>query len=336
MWQVSKTLLFILIYGFIFSQQDTTISLKGLLELSEDSTSVKIKITPGKLYINDSSETIRMDKNGLFINDSSETIVMDKKGIIIQTDSEQIVINKNGIFINTRNKKTLSISPSGSYEEDDQKQEDEHKHYHKKTYPYWSSGFILELGVNNYLSSEGIGLPTAYDTTMSLKPASFHSAIYYVGKYNLTEYWAFRTGIGIDINRASFNSNATWGRDSVKVYVARYPEDVVKNRFKTVSLVVPLMINWQSSGNLGFGIGGYVGLIIDSKHKIKYLNGSGAIAKAKIPGSYNLNQLRYGVKLQFKFANSLGLYVNYDLSPYFKEGSTQNNFKQFAVGVVLS
>ena len=73
---------------------------------------------------------------------------------------------------------------------------------------------------------------------------------------------------------------------------------------------------WDGDGDgFRFGIGPYVGYRISSKTKLVYEEG-GDREKEKTRDDFNLNSLRYGVRLQIG-VRSTDLFINYDMNELF-------------------
>ncbi len=207
----------------------------------------------------------------------------------------------------------------------------------KKKVKRFSTRLHLEFGWNNLLGQEGLGLPLAYDSTMNqIHGKSNHTAIYLFSKYYLNKEKKFAVGIGagFDFNKYKFAGDYVFGKDSSEVYVTAYGDpdyQITKNKFKTTTFIVPVMLEINFSKKTGISLGGYGGIVIAQLHKLHSFK---FLEKRKIYGNYKVNPVRYGTKLVLHIG-SINFYVNYDLNSYFVEGASPYALNQFSGGFLI-
>lgn len=121
------------------------------------------------------------------------------------------------------------------------------------------------------------------------------------------------------------------------------PIHQVDSRFRTVSLVVPVHLELDFSGNktrdgkalfkthdnFRVGFGGYFGTNIKSKQIIKYEDGDYK-SKDRVKGDFNVNNFVYGLSTYVGY-KSTSLYLKYDLNPLFTDNEVSQ--KNVSLGI---
>lgn len=109
------------------------------------------------------------------------------------------------------------------------------------------------------------------------------------------------------------------------------------SRFRTVSLVVPVHLEFDFSGkstkdgktffkthdNFRIGFGGYFGANLKSKQIIKYEDGDYK-SKERVKGDFNTEKIIYGLSSYIGY-KSTSLYLKYDLNPLFSDNEVKQN-----------
>jgi hypothetical protein len=78
----------------------------------------------------------------------------------------------------------------------------------------------------------------------------------------------------------------------------------------------PVLLDGHRSDSFRFGVGPYAGYRIDSFTRKVFKDESGDKQKEKDHGTYDLNNLRYGIRFQLGFKDT-DFFINYDLNPLF-------------------
>lgn len=109
------------------------------------------------------------------------------------------------------------------------------------------------------------------------------------------------------------------------------------SRFRNVFVTVPLHLEFdftkakerdgkkifRTHQSVRFGIGGYAGLRVKSKQKLRYeIDGNEFSSKEK--GDFNVNDFIYGVSTYIGYKET-SLYLKYDLNPLFKDNDIKQN-----------
>ncbi len=166
----------------------------------------------------------------------------------------------------------------------------------------------------------------------TLKSRTFNA--YYLWDIPLGESaFSIHPGLGIGTEKYAFEDNISiaYGVDSLGNEALMFtPLDSIygtgnsykKSQINTNYLDLPIEIRWISrkydpKRSVKVSLGGKVGVLIDSKTKVKYSqNGENKTRKQK--EKFNLNTLRYGVYFKVGYGG-ISLYGYYSLSDVFKK-----------------
>ena len=122
-----------------------------------------------------------------------------------------------------------------------------------------------------------------------------------------------------------------------------YPKEVLKSKFKTNYLIVPLTIEFDFSSPyqieeqtyypaqsaFRLGIGAYAGVLVSSKQKIKYRE-AGNEVKEVTRGDFNLNPWTFGLSAHIGY-KTFAFYARYSMVPLFQHNSVDEY--PFSVGI---
>lgn len=110
--------------------------------------------------------------------------------------------------------------------------------------------------------------------------------------------------------------------DNVKL--VQHSENLSKSKLRMDNLTLPVHLDFGGKEFRG-GIGGYVGMNLNTVQKLKYKNDQGS-QKDKDNSSYNATRMLYGVSAYVSYYR-LALLVRYEVNPLFKnEPAKMNNF----------
>lgn len=141
----------------------------------------------------------------------------------------------------------------------------------------------------------------------------------------------FRYGFSFQFNGLKPTDNRYFVEDEAITRLEEFPLDLNKSKFRMDNLVVPLHFEigpsikratdrevWYSTEDrFKLGLGGYAGLNISERQKLKYSEG-GDDVKEKQKNDFNTNDFIYGLSAYFGWGGTY-LYVKYDLNPIFKD-----------------
>ena len=202
--------------------------------------------------------------------------------------------------------------------------------------------FLIEFGFN-WLQEQ----PSGYGFN-TLKSRTFNA--YYLWEVPFGESaFSFHPGIGIGTEKYAFEDDITiaWGTDSLGNDALMFtPLDSIygtgnsykKSQINTNYLDIPIEFRWISrkydpKRSFKISIGGKVGVLIDSKTKVKYTQ-NGENKKRKQKEKFNLNTLRYGVYMKIGYGG-ISAYGYYSLSDVFQkdEGPMATTMYPFTFGL---
>ncbi|UGU14865.1 hypothetical protein LS482_14320 [Sinomicrobium kalidii] len=208
---------------------------------------------------------------------------------------------------------------------------DKKKKYDKRTY----SDVVLAFGFNNALI-DGASLN---DTPYKAGGSRFFELGWQWKTRVLKHSNAIRVSYGL-----SFQSNGLKPKDD-KYFVTdgeetsleEFPYDLKKSKLRFDNLVLPVFLEFGPSRKkehddyfrystrkkFTFGIGGYAGVNLVTKQKLKYSR-NGDKNKEKRKEDYNTNDFIYGVAA-YVGVGYTALYLKYDLNPIFKAPDVEQN-----------
>ena len=202
--------------------------------------------------------------------------------------------------------------------------------------------FLIEIGFNWMQDA-----PSGYGFS-TMKSRTFNA--YYLWDIPFGESaFSFHPGIGIGTEKYAFADDITiaYGVDSLGNDVLQFtPLDSIfgtgtsykKSQINTNYLDIPIEFRWISrkfdpKRSLKISLGGKVGVLIDSKTKIKYTQ-DGVNRTRKQKEKFNLNTIRYGVYFKVGYGG-ISAYGYYSLSDVFKkdDGPMATTMYPFTFGI---
>lgn len=197
--------------------------------------------------------------------------------------------------------------------------------YDRRTY----SDLILAFGLNHGL----------------IDGVSFNDSPYKVGGSKFFELgWQWKTRLFKNSNAVRLSYGISYQSNGIKVDDNRYfvkngdvteLEDfdgsIKKAKLRMDNLVVPVFFEFGPSKRIDredyfrystrrklvFGVGGYAGLNMGTRQKLKYSR-DGDSSKDKVKRNYNTNNFIYGIA-GYIGVGDVSLYAKYDLNPMFKD-----------------
>jgi hypothetical protein len=214
--------------------------------------------------------------------------------------------------------------------------------------------FNLDLGTNNFINSNG-DFPSSNNELYTVRPwGSWYFAINSIYKTPIKGRFYLEWGPGISWYNFKFENDRTRITETGDQTIFIEDPDLsvkYKKSKLTASYInltaVPMFSfgkeksntrkysNWKDlkSGHedAGFriGLGGYAGYRLGSHAKVKYSGGD----KDKDRDNFNLNNFRYGLRLQMGFRGT-DLFFNYDINELFADGNGPK-LNAFSFGIIL-
>jgi hypothetical protein len=142
-------------------------------------------------------------------------------------------------------------------------------------------------------------------------------------------------GFSLQFNGLKPTDNRYYVENGDQTNLEVYPIDLKKSKFRQDNLVFPVhfeigpsekiekdgYFRYNTHSKLKFGIGGYAGLNLSSRQKLKFKD-DGEDVKLKLKDDYNTNNFIYGVSAYLGWRGT-ALYAKYDLNPIFKNNTVE-------------
>lgn len=220
----------------------------------------------------------------------------------------------------------------------------ERKYHGRRT----RNSFNVDFGINNYVSNGSF--PSQNNSMYTVRPwGSWYVGLNSTYRTRMASKLFLEWGYGVSWYNFKFQNNQTQiTKDDNGVYFNpdsrgyNYSKSKLTASFLNISVVPvidlggnkrkPSFFNGHHSGGFRFGVGPYAGYLIDSYSKQVY-SANNSKTKERHHDNYYLNNLRYGVRVQFGF-NDIDFFVNYDLNPLFATNKAANpNLNAFSFGI---
>ncbi|MFI2742716.1 hypothetical protein ACG2LH_08255 [Zhouia sp. PK063] len=215
----------------------------------------------------------------------------------------------------------------------------------KKRFKYdirTTSNPVIAFGLNNAI----------------VKGQSFNDTPYQIGGSRFFEIgWQWKTrvfdnsnwlrfvyGFNFQFNGLKMKDDYYFVQNGNQTTLEEFPYHLNKSKFRMDNLVVPVFfeigpsklakndkyIRYDTDHKFRLGLGGFAGVNLSTRQKLKYKDEDGNRIKDKVKQSYNTNSFAYGLAGYIGFGDA-SLYVKYDLNPIFKSPNIEQ--KNIALGI---
>ncbi|SHJ12306.1 hypothetical protein SAMN04488096_108169 [Mesonia phycicola] len=143
-------------------------------------------------------------------------------------------------------------------------------------------------------------------------------------------------GLAFQFNGLKADDNMYFVDNGEETILEEFPFSLNKAKLRMDNLVIPIHFElgpsklkygknkaYYDKSNFKIGLGGYVGLNLNTIQKIKYEE-NGKSRKDKLSQSYNTNNFIYGLSAYVGY-NNIGLYIKYDVNTIFKDNTIDQN-----------
>lgn len=340
-------ILFLLSFYFSFSQTDTTRVNQRQIEIEESLKNLQsglenfqLQITKKQDQINVWTDSIQLitvqsnnggNKNYQTIIDSLKNNISENEEIIIALnqgiqDITETIIELNDEISNL-NYSDTTYSPEKNTNttiSDDYSSEDYNFRRKKK---FRGHLFGFNLGINSYVTKDYSFNYAEQDFFMDLQLNKSWAININLIQYSLpffNRYVGAVTGLGLNYNNYELIQNVQLGVDSTSVINYKlYEFDLKKNRFKTSSITIPLIIEFHIPVNkkdrrLYFSAGIIGSFNFNTKMKIKYDNNGSLVKFTDRTSDFRKTKFNYTGTFRIGFRN-VYLFGNYSLKPLFEQ-----------------
>jgi hypothetical protein len=227
-----------------------------------------------------------------------------------------------------RQKELEHLDAMGENEAPDGKQKNKFKLKKEKKFNKRNGADIdflnFDLGIN--ILSFDASVPEQLEKDLKLK--TFNSWNYtftflptkiYLGTPRLM----IMTGLGWRIAQFEFKEKVNFEPNKTLAYSKN--DTITKSQFSIHQLQLPLSLYFESKrikglGNVGFGIGGYAGILIHQQHESETNNPDRSIETEE---DYGFEEFRYGLSARLD-VGAIKLYANMDLNNLWKDNDIKN------------
>ncbi|WP_282089889.1 hypothetical protein [Aquimarina algiphila] len=152
-----------------------------------------------------------------------------------------------------------------------------------------------------------------------------------------SNFLRFKYGISYTTNGLKPTDNRYFVENGDQTELEEFRVELKKSKFRMDNLVIPIhfefgpskvvetekKIRYYTSKRFRIGIGGYAGVNVSTRQKLKYRE-NGDRVKDKIKRDYNTSDLIYGLSTYIGFGD-MSLYLKYDLQPIFRNATVDQN-----------
>ncbi|WP_411895821.1 hypothetical protein [Winogradskyella sp. A2] len=211
------------------------------------------------------------------------------------------------------------------------KEDDKPRKYDRRT----TEDIVFAIGFNNAII-EG----QSFDDSPYKLGGSGFVELGYAWKtriFDNTNFWRVKYGFSFQWNKFDMKDNMYLVNNNDQIELQEFALDLDKAKFRTTNLVFPVHLEFGPSKKiekdsyfrystrkqLKVGLGGYAGLNIGSRQKLKYKEDGDKI-KNKENGGFEVSEFVYGLSGYLAWGD-VALYVKYDLNPLFKDQAIDQN-----------
>ena len=311
--------------------------------LKEAITKIEAQLEAGKITEDEASRLKEEEAERRALNIKNRQAIIDNEIALLERNKGEGIVMQDSV-----SKKTKTIVIEYQDEDDDCEffgigcdywdwEWDGHRKYDRRTF----SDLVIAFGFSN-ADVEGLSLEAS-----PYKVAG--SRFFEIG-------WAWRTRVFQNSNWLRFHYGFSFQFNGIKPEGNQYfvTEDgqttlqefefpLDKSKFRMDNLVVPVhfevgpsrrrvsehRVRYSLKNQFRFGFGGYGGLNIGARQKLKY-RVDGDKKKDKLKGGYNTSDLIYGLSTYMGIDGFL-LYFKYDLNPIFQDAEVEQSFIAFGL-----
>ena len=214
---------------------------------------------------------------------------------------------------------------------------DGHRKYDRRTF----SDLVIAFGFSN-ADVEGLSLEAS---PYKLAGSRFFEIgwTWRTRVFQNSNWLRFHYGFSFQFNGLKPEGNQYFVTEDRQTTLQEFEFPLDKSKFRMDNLVVPVhfevgpsrrrvsehRVRYSLKNQFRFGFGGYGGLNLGARQKLKYRE-DGDKKKDKLKGGYNTSDLIYGVSTYMGIDGFL-LYFKYDLNPIFQDAEVEQNFIAFGL-----
>lgn len=214
---------------------------------------------------------------------------------------------------------------------------EKHWQYDRRTY----SDLVVAFGFSN-ADVEGLSLE---QSPYKLAGSRFFEIgwAWRTRVFQNSNFLRFHYGFSFQFNGLKPEGNQYFVTEDGQTSLQEFALPLDKSKFRMDNLVVPVhfeigpsrmrvsenRVRYSLNDQFRFGFGGYAGLNLGARQKLKYRD-DGDRKKDKLKGGYNTSDLIYGLSTYIGIDGVL-LYFRYDLNPIFQDAEVEQNMLAFGL-----
>lgn len=288
---------------------------------------INAKLDAGKITAGEAEKLKKEAAKKHAANIEDRLAIIDKKIEIVRRNP----YNRNGVSVDN-DKVEISFGSNGLYID---LQKDANKtppKYDIRT----SNKLLFAIGFNNAIG-DGQGLD---DSPYKLGGSGFVELgwIWQTRLSKNSNFARINYGFAFQWNKFKVKDNQYFVQNGDQTTLQTFPFDLKKSKFRTTNLVFPVhfefgpsrkkdygnRVRYFTDNKFKVGVGGFGGVRLRAQQKLVYDDADGNRVKSKEKRNFNGSNFVYGVSGYIGYGD-ISLYAKYDLSPVFKNQTTDQN-----------
>lgn len=308
--------------------------------LKEEVTRIDARLDAGEITREEAQDLRKEAAERRALNIQNRQAIIDNEIALLERNRGDVLVTKDSV-----DKKTRTIVIEYPAEDDckffgigcDYWDWDRDYQYDRRTY----SDLVIAFGFSN-ADVEGLSLE---GSPYKLAGSRFFEIgwAWRTRVFENSNFLRFNYGFSFQFNGLKPEGNQYFVREDGQTTLQEFEFPLDKSKFRMDNLVVPVhfeigpshkrvsenRIRYSLRNQFRFGFGGYGGLNIGARQKLKYRE-NGDRKKDKLKGGYNNSDLIYGLSTYMGIDGVL-LYFKYDLNPIFQDAEREENFIAFGL-----
>jgi hypothetical protein len=306
-------------------------------------TAIEARLEAGKITEEEAKQLKEAEAERRALNIKNRQAIIDNEIALLERNEGEVIAMKDSV-----SKKTKTIVIEYPDEDDDCEffgigcdywdwDWDRHSRYDRRTF----SDLVIAFGFSN-ADVEGLSLEAS---PYKLAGSRFFEIgwTWRTRVLQNSNWLRFHYGFSFQFNGIKPEGNQYFVNEDGQTTLQEFEFPLDKSKFRMDNLVVPVHfevgpsrrrvsehgVRYSLKNQFRFGFGGYGGLNIGARQKLKY-RVDGDKKKDKLKGGYNTSDLIYGLSTYMGIDGFL-LYFKYDLNPIFQDAEVEQNFIAFGV-----
>ncbi|QIE60380.1 PorT family protein [Rasiella rasia] len=293
--------------------------------LKEEVENINKQVEKGIITVEEAANKKQLAAEKRALNIENKVAIIDNKIELVKRNGTANEKGKNIFSIQFGdNEDDESTGEWGLYFSD----KPEHKRkYDRRT----SSQLVFSFGLNNAII-DGQSLSDSPYKIGGSRYAELGLA-WTTRVFKESNFLRFRYGVSFQFNGLKATDNRYFVDTGAQTELQDFGLDLDKSKFRMDNVVVPVhfeiggsrkiekedYFRYNTNKSFKLGVGGYAGLNMSARQKLKFDNGDEKV-KQKLKAGYNTNNFIYGLSAYVGYGD-ISLYAKYDLNTIFKDNT---------------